>query len=311
MNNQIKEIMQELLDKELTDFFSNPKPITVNMKEEDLDFFEEFEYSIDKQKDITQEEIDDFNALNTTLNSVNVSYDDNTPYVGFHYFVWKELTNLQKAVTVYWFNELMCEVNNTNIYSSINTEQDKLIQFAYDEKADKYYVMYNPLYEKAGQFAGSFVMASIVAIHLKNKLEIALKSRLQGNLNKEFDDLTLVNYMKPITKPDCYDSFIYKELLTEAEEKKVLLFAYQPFEIYSKKVYDIINEYFEISENITQVFDTYFQEDKANNEENQELLEKLYKKHYAKLDIKKEYEKIYEEELNYLASLNEENENQQ
>ena len=309
MNNEVKEIMQELLFKELNEFISNPKSITVNMKEDDLDFFEEFEESINKQKTITQKEIDEFNAINNSSDTVTASYDYNTSYVGFHYFAWKELTPLQKAVTVYWFNELMCEVNNTNIYSSIDTEQEKLIQYAYDDKNDKYYIIYNPFYENASQFAGSFVMASIVAIHLKNQLETALKSRLEGNINKQFDDLTFANYMKPILKPDCYDAFIYNEALTEPEEKKVVLYAYQPFEVYSKKVYEILNEYFEMSENITQVYDTLFQEDKAQNEYNQESLEKLYKKHFSNVDIKKEYERIYKKELNYLASLDKTSEN--
>jgi len=310
MENHAKEIMKELLNKQLNEFFSNPTNITVNMKEDELDFFEEFEESADNETIITQEEIDEFNAVNKPSNLVTVSYDYNTSYVGFHYFAWKELTTFQKAVTVYWFNELMCEVNNTNIYSAINTEQDKLIEYAYDKDEDKYYIVYNPLYERAGQFMGSFVMASIVSIHLKNQLDIAVKNKKQGITNSQFDDLTLANYMNPIKRPDCYDSFIYNEALTEAEEKKVLLYAYQPFEMFSKKVYDIINEYFEISENITQVYDTLFQEDRANNEENKENLEKLYKKHYANLDIKKQYEKVYKKELNYLSSLSENSQNQ-
>ena len=233
-----------------------------------------------------------------------IAFDENSPYVGFHSEVWKNLKLVEKALTIIWFAYYYAkEKNIASDYIEFDTEIKNAIMPIYKEEHNSIKVLINPVLLK--DLTSPYDIAEVFNQYIQGLMSAeiakAVVAAANGHYDNSYPKLLLANF----------DDYLFpdKELKKFAKARKVpvkaielIIYTFQqPLDIELRKSLNIAKEYIEKSEKIVNTKDihfpsyyqaTNFEQHQMDNdfhkiiteEEKEELLNELYKDHINQID---------------------------
>jgi len=303
-NKVMKQAIMEYLQRKLEEFEKDPKPITVTLKEDDYDLFDQINTSGNKSEvSINREDYDYYQQNKGAIEIATIPYDMETSYIGFHYYAWKELTMFEKTLTVIWFHQILAKQSNKTAPKIVlNPFIKDAMEHSYSKQLQDFILTINPLKLEDRNQIGFQFMEQLMFFNFKDDLNLAMSELNNGENQSRFDNLVIANYLNPIKRPQNFQSYLYGEDVTQEEERQIALYANQPIELARRVIIEQIDEYMLLCQEIAGVPDTDWHLYKAEAEDFNEMLDSLFQHHF-KQGQAKTFENLLKNELTYINNI--------
>jgi hypothetical protein len=300
----MKQTIMEYIQKKLNEFSNDPKPIIVTLREDDYDLFDQIGVTNKNgEVSINSKDYDYYLKNKNPKDIVTVPYDLETSYIGFHYYAWKELTMFEKTLTVMWFHQVLGQKSNKTPASIVlNPYINNAMEHTYSKEVGDYILTINPLMLEDKNKAGFQFMEELMFYNFQDDLNLAM-SELNDGVNKDrFNKMVLANCLKPVKKPENFQSYLYGETVTKEEEQQIALYASQPIELARRIMMEEMSEYMQLCQEAVGVPDSDWDLYKAETDDFNKMLDTLFQHHF-KQDQTQTFEKLLNNELTLVNNI--------
>jgi|AntRauTorcE11897_2_1112592.scaffolds.fasta_scaffold00019_31 hypothetical protein len=316
MNDNKEVIQNELvkaLIKQVKEFINNPKPISVELKEDELDIFTYFSRDeLERVNELTEEQINYVEQLKEKVNLGRVSYDRDTSYLAFNHHVWKELSMKKKVISVLWFKDLLAqEDNKLSANANIGKDFESAFNYNYNQETGEYCFFVDAIKLNEKNIEAPYeVMFNILISNFEDNIILAVNNTKGEDgklLIKNIDNLVLANSFKNVEVPfKAYNKFMLNEKMSEQEQKDVCLYFNQPKQLEVRKLFNTLDEYMSTGEKCLEVYDSNWHNYKYYLEDRYQEADELYDDLF-KVDRKKLYSKYLSKQLENLNKIKSQN----
>lgn len=236
-------------------------------------------------------------------------YNKNSGYYAFHPFIWRDLSLVQKIISIIWFSDGLCEESKRKRLSFVlDYNQIKSVDFVFSKNKKEYILGINPSiieYEH-----GNNVMLDILKINLLDDILLHAQYYMSGKKTKKYPVIMLANILQPIKLPEkcnyyILDNNLFKDInenkvLTKIEIKKkiqIVLASNQPIELGKRNVLKEVIKYLEEVEEKFKITHKGWLKDIVDIVDNNDALDELFEDFYAGEIGKNIYNEILKESI--------------